>query len=183
MQGERAFSARSSANEAPAACRMRRLHVGTAALITLAMSVLSVAAVPAAPIVKVTHAWIRWLPGGAPAGGYAVLTNPGDSSITVLAAASDAYAQVTLHQTHLLNGVSGMVPVAKLVIAAHASVDFVALGYHLMLMRPTRSLKVGDHVRVTLTLADGRSQDADFELRAPTDGMTGDMKDMPGMSH
>ena len=47
----------------------------------------AVAASPGAPI-EVVAAWIRWLPAGLPAAGYATLVNRGDKPLSLISASS-----------------------------------------------------------------------------------------------
>ncbi len=147
-----------------------------------------------ASAIRVEQAWIRWLPAGLPAGGYVTLTNGSDHAIVLVGAASPDYNQVQLHRSVMQGGLSKMVPVAAISIPAHSTLDFVALGYHLMLMNPRVSLSPGDHVPIELRFADGRFLVATFDLRPPsavsmgakhigeTDNMPG-MAGMPGMSN
>ncbi len=147
-----------------------------------------------ASAIRVEQAWIRWLPAGLPAGGYVTLTNRSDHAIVLVGAASPDYRQVQLHRSVVQGGLSKMVPVAAISISAHSTLDFVALGYHLMLMNPRVALSPGDHVPIELRFADGRSLVATFDLRPPsavssgtkhsgeTDNMPG-MSGMPGMSN
>jgi copper(I)-binding protein len=112
-------------------------------------------------------AWIRWLPANLPAAGYATLENGGDAAIVLTGVSSPGYGDVSIHRTVTLGADTDMVPVDKLVINPHASVNFAAAGYHLMLMQPTTPLKPGDHVPITLRFADGSSMRVEFEVRKP----------------
>lgn len=145
----------------------------------------------AANAIRVEQAWIRWLPAGLPAGGYVTLTNGSDHTIVLVGAASSDYGQVQLHQSIAQNGLSTMVPIARISIPAHSTLSFAAHGYHLMLMKPRVSLSPGDRVPIELRFADGHSQVATFDVRAPADGPGNprqpagkdNMPGMPGMSH
>jgi copper(I)-binding protein len=140
--------------------------------------------------VQVKDAWVRWLPGNAPSGGYLTLVNSGDQPASLVKAASPDYADVSIHRSTNVGATSRMTPVEQIVVAPHSSLEFAAQGYHLMLGHPTRKLAPGDHVTLTLTFADGAVVGAEFDVRAP-DGGSGkaqmpdmpDMPDMPGMSH
>lgn len=115
--------------------------------------------------VQVSHAWIRLLPGDLPAGGYATLTNPGDTPATLVGVSSSAYAHVMLHKSSTEGGMSRMAMVGELTIPAEGKLSFAPGGYHLMLMHANRPLRPGDSVTLTLKFADGSTQDARFVVR------------------
>jgi copper(I)-binding protein len=117
------------------------------------------------PAIRVEEAWIRWLPAGVPSGGYATLINIGDRPVILIAASSPDYGEVSLHRTLDRGGTVDMVPVAKITINPHSSVNFAAMGYHFMLMQPSKSRKPGDRVPITLRFADGASLLVPFEVR------------------
>jgi copper(I)-binding protein len=130
------------------------------------------------PSVQVTDAWVRWLPGNLPAGGYLTLVNAGDQPSSLVAASCPDYADVSLHRSRTVAGTSQMTPVKKITVAAHSRIDFAAQGYHLMLAHPRKTLKPGDRVPVTLSFAGGPVLTVEFKLRPPAAGA-----DMPDMSH
>jgi copper(I)-binding protein len=131
--------------------------------------------------VQVRDAWVRWLPGNLPAGGYLTLVNAGDQPSSLVAASCPDYADVSLHRSRTVAGTSQMMPVEKITVAGHSRLEFAAQGYHLMLTHPRKTLKPGDRVSVTLSFAGGAALTVEFELRPPATGA--DMSDMPGMSH
>jgi copper(I)-binding protein len=130
---------------------------------------------------QVTDAWIRWLPGDLPAGGYLTLINSGDRPASLIAASCPDYADVSLHRSRTVAGTSQMVPVREITVAPHSSLAFAAQGYHLMLAHPNKILQPGDRVPVTLSFAAGAVLTVQFELRAP--GAGADSPDMPGAAH
>jgi|GEM_PF-357605 len=149
--------------------------IWVATLGCLTASVLALADAATAAI-EVKDAWIRWLPGKIPAGGYLTLVNTSDHAVSLVSASSADYAMVSLHQTRVQNGTSRMAPVDKLTIPAHATLKFASEGYHLMLQQPRRSLHPGDHVAVTLNFSDSPALTTLVELRNPDAAGT-----MPGM--
>ncbi len=118
-----------------------------------------------APTIRVEDAWIRWLPAGLPAGGYATLTNTGDKPLMLIAASSPYYGAVSMHRSVERQGIMEMMPVAQIPIVAHSSLNFAATGYHFMLMQPSKSVKLGDRVPITLRFTDGASLTVQFEVR------------------
>src|SRR5579872_24694 len=121
----------------------------------LAMLTLNVAAWAGVPAVAADAAWIRWLPGSLPAGGYMTLRNDSDRTQTLTAVTSPDYGVLTLHHTRMQGQVSRMEPVAQLDLPPHQTLSFAAQGYHIMLERAARPLRPGDHVTITLHFADG----------------------------
>jgi periplasmic copper chaperone A len=124
----------------------------------------AVAGSPEAPI-EVATAWIRWLPAGLPAAGYATLVNRGDKPMSLISASSPDYEDITLHRTVERGGTVSMVPVEKLTINPHSSLNFAAGAYHFMLMQPRKPLTPGDHVPITLRFLEGPSLTVQFEIR------------------
>ncbi|TAN05910.1 MAG: copper chaperone PCu(A)C [Rhodanobacteraceae bacterium] len=130
----------------------------------LAIAPAALAASPAAPTgVTVTHAWIRWLPAGLPAAGYATLSNSNAVPVTLSGASSTAYRSVTLMRSRLAEDDSSMVKVPDISVPAHGSVKLAPGGYHLMLAGATRPLRPGDSVPMRLNIAGGTLQ-VDFSV-------------------
>jgi periplasmic copper chaperone A len=134
-----------------------------------------------ASALQVTDAWIRWLPGDLPAGGYITLINTGDRPASLIAASCPDYADVSLHRSRNVAGTSQMIAVHEVTVAPHSSLSFAAQGYHLMLAHPNKVLKPGDRVPVTLSFAAGAALTVQFELRPPD--ARADLPDMPGNAH
>lgn len=139
-------------------CNVIRAALG-ACLLTAA-----IAAVSAAPDVRVEHAWIRWLPANLPAAGYATIVNDGDGVQRLTGASSPDYASVMLHRSRLAQGDSTMEMVDHLDIPAHGNVKLAPGGYHLMLSHATHGVKPGDKVPVTLHFVDGSVFQVDFSV-------------------
>lgn len=120
----------------------------------------------AAGKLEIFDAWIREAPpGAAMLAGYARLRNDGDAPVTVRSAHSDAFGNVSLHETIDADGVERMRPIAQLTIAPGASVVLAPGGKHLMLMHPTRPLGAGASATIHFdTGADGGA-DATFVVR------------------
>ena len=125
---------------------------------------------------QIRDAWVRWLPGNLPAGGYVTLVNNSDQPISLIAASSPDYALVSMHRSRTTGGISQMLLVNKITVGAHSTVEFGAQGYHLMLEHPTRALRPGDQVSVTLQFADRAAVTATLAVRKPGAGA-----EMPGM--
>jgi hypothetical protein len=120
--------------------------------------------------VSVTEAWIRWLPGGLPAGGYLTLHNDGDEPVRLTGVTSASYGMTMLHRSRLEGSVSRMEPVGEIVLSPHQTLTFASGGYHIMLEQPVHPVQPGDRVTLTLHFADGSSLDAICTVRKPAGG-------------
>ncbi len=109
--------------------------------------------------------WIRLLPAHLPAGGYFTLHNRSGEPLKLTGATSPAYGSVMLHHSMESSGQSHMMHVDSVTVPAHGTLSFTPGGYHLMLMQPKTSLKVGGKVDVTLSFSDGEKLTASFTLK------------------
>jgi len=123
------------------------------------------AANPAPPTVRADNAWIRWLPEGLPAAAYLTLTDSGDAPAVLIGASSPSYGSISLHRSVETGGTMSMVPVEKITINPHSSLDFGLAHYHMMLMQPKAGVRPGAHVPITLSFVDGTALEVDFEVR------------------
>ena len=135
--------------------------------IVLAIAALAFAATAAAADLRLTDAWVRWIPGGAPSGGYFTVHNDSPVPIELVAASSPEYGMVELHRTVTEGTMSRMEAVEKVVVPAHGKLQFKPGSYHLMLMHPKADVKVGGEVTVVLQFSGGRTLDARFPVRGP----------------
>ncbi len=116
---------------------------------------------------QVHDGWIRMLPGGMPMmAGFANIVNSCDKPVIVVRANSAAFADASLHETTLVNGISRMRLIPELRIAPGVTATLKAGGMHLMLMNPTGVVKAGKKVAIVFQLKDGRRIHGDFDLRA-----------------
>ena len=146
---------------------MRSKLIIAAACLAAAYAAAAAATTGAASGIEIKQAWIRWLPGSAPAGGYLTLINGRDKPISLTGATCPEYGSVGLHRSLMRGGVSTMAPVNQITVAAHSTLEFASQGYHLMLKAPTTALNPGDHVSITLTFDDGTQITVPFEIRRP----------------
>ena len=151
----------------PAAIALGALIFASSALSTLPVANSALADSPAAPkpTIRVLAAWIRWLPGGVPLAGYATLANVSDQPVVLTSATSDAFHDLSLHQTLQTGSTVRMSPLERIPIAPHTTLDFEARGIHLMLMQPRETLDPHGAVPITLHFADGSSLTVQFQVR------------------
>lgn len=123
--------------------------------------------VRAEPGLKAIDGWIREAPPTAPVrAGYLVLRNEGVLEQAVVAASSNAFGAIEIHEMiDKGDGTMRMRPVASVVVPVDGEVALEPDGLHLMLFRPARSLAVGERVGLTLQLADGGTIQTTLEQR------------------
>jgi len=109
------------------------------------------------------NAWIRAIPPGVKmTAGFGTFQNPGSEALQIESFSSPSFADVSLHRTEIVDGVSKMREVPELSIEAGSSVVLEPGGYHLMLMMPIGDIQPGQVVTINMTASDGRS--FSFEL-------------------
>jgi hypothetical protein len=117
---------------------------------------------------QVRDGWIRLLPGGMPMqAGFGRIENRCPMPATIVSASSPAYAGVELHESRVVDGVNRMRAVPELRIAPDSAAVLQPGGLHLMLIRPTATLKPGSRVAIEFVLKDGRKLLGEFEVRKP----------------
>jgi periplasmic copper chaperone A len=115
--------------------------------------------------IRASHAWIRVLPGGLPAGAYVTLENTNDQPAMLQGASSPAYASVMLHKSSTDGGMGRMAMVDSLAVPAHGKVELAPGGYHLMLTDASAPVQPGETVEMVLRFDDGSTLDVDFLAR------------------
>ncbi len=147
---------------------MRNILTG----VVLTFSALTALPVPASEVkqegVAVELCWIRALPSRLPSAGYFRLRNEGDKEVVLTGAQAPGFGHVMLHTHQTVNGMSAMVHVDKVTVAADETFYFAPGGYHLMLVKPQGDLKIGSRLPVTLRFEGGRTLVVDCEVRAPS---------------
>jgi len=125
------------------------------ALLALALAALAGCAQQDRPP-HVTAPWVREAPPGmAMSAGYLVLHNPSSRALLLTGASSPDFGEVEFHNTVTENNVSRMRQERQVPVPAGGKVEFVPGGRHLMLMQPSRTLKVGDEVSIRFVFGDG----------------------------
>ena len=129
----------------------------------------ALSAVPAASAeagVSVRDAWVRETPPGMNAmAGYMELRNNTSRPQVLVAASSSGFQSVMIHRTIVKDGMAGMVHASQIELAPKASLIFAPGGYHLMLMSPKRTLRVGDRVVINLEFRGGLVLPVAFGVR------------------
>lgn len=81
---------------------------------------------------------------------YLTLTNPSARAEHLIGATSPDFGKVEVHRTYRQDGVARMSKAEQVLIPAKGKTAFEPGGYHFMLFRPQRALKVGDTVSLQL---------------------------------
>lgn len=97
--------------------------------------------------------------------GFGRIRNECDSAIDIVRAESDAFGDVSLHETRIVDGISRMRAVPVLSVAKGQDATLAPGGLHLMLMQPRDALKPGDAVTIRFVLRDGRHVEGRFVVR------------------
>jgi copper(I)-binding protein len=107
----------------------------------------------------VTDAWIKNLPPAIPMrAGYMQLMNNDANTAIIVSISSDAFKKVEIHKTVNNDGVMSMHSIKHLVLEPNGMASLKPGGMHLMLMKPTRKLKIGDEVKVILQFDNDTTQ-------------------------
>jgi copper(I)-binding protein len=98
---------------------------------------------------ELRNGWVRALPPGkAMTAAYGELQNNSTGTIRLIAYDSDSFSSVSLHQSIVENGVSRMLEQTDVQIAAGEILTLQPGGLHLMLMRPSGKILVGNEVEI-----------------------------------
>jgi copper(I)-binding protein len=121
-----------------------------------------------AACVVMEDGWIRLTPVPQPRmlAGFGRIANHCSAAVEVVGARSPAFAEVTVHETTQVEGVSRMRELERLTLAVHGEAVLQPGGLHLMLMQPGKALAEGERVALVLLLADGREVPVELVVRA-----------------
>ncbi|MFZ5656708.1 MAG: copper chaperone PCu(A)C [Pseudomonadota bacterium] len=133
-------------------------------LIVPAVAIAGQGTAPCTPVVET--GWVRMAPGMPMGAAFAVVRNPCRVQAEIVSAGSPAFADVSLHETRIENGMSRMRAVPRVVLPAGGTVELKPGGLHVMLMQPRGQVRQGSRVRLEFVLADGRRVFADVPVRA-----------------
>jgi periplasmic copper chaperone A len=129
------------------------------------------AADPLGEAVRVEAAWVRVGSAGAVTGAYGTVYNPTPDTLQIVGASSAVADTVEVHETRDHDGMVHMAPQPALSVSPRDSVLLAPGGLHLMVRSLQRDLVIGETVRFTLQLSDGRAIDFPVEVRS-LDGRT-----------
>lgn len=133
---------------------------------------------------KISAAWARATPKGAPVGGgYMTITNTGSAPDRLAGGSSDISKRFEFHEMSMDNGVMKMRAVVTGVeIKPGETITFKPGGYHVMFVGLNKPLEQGQHIKATLEFEKAGKVAVDFTVegigaQGPAAGHGG----MPGM--
>jgi len=134
----------------------------------LALASPATAADVTAGSLKISSAWARATPKGAPVGGgYFTITNTGTMPDKLIGGSSSVSSHFEVHEMSMDNGVMKMRPIAGgLEIKPGQTVTLAPGGYHIMLMGLKQPLVEGDHFKATLEFEKAGKVDVDFTVES-----------------
>ncbi len=122
----------------------------------------------AACLPSVRDGWVRMPPAAMPMmAGFGTIENRCTAPVTIVGVSSPAFADVSLHETRIVDGVSRMRALPELRIGPGGSATLKPGGMHLMLMQPRAPLKPGSKVVVEFSLKGGGKLLGEFVVRKP----------------
>ena len=101
--------------------------------------------------IMIHNPWVRAVPPvSETSAAYMMLMNHGDKDDQLLSVKSSIAKVVEIHNVKKENGVMKMFPVKFVEISAGKTLELNPGGYHLMLMKLSKTLKVGDEIEFML---------------------------------
>jgi hypothetical protein len=148
-------------------CRRRPADIGAVFHLCLILfaAVVSGRALGGEEGLTVSGAWVRFIMSSVPAAAYFRLSNESSKPRVLVGADSPACGMLTLHESVVENGVDRMLMLNSVQVPAHGQVQFTPGHYHLMCMAPSKMIRPGHHISVTLRFADGERITALFTVR------------------
>jgi periplasmic copper chaperone A len=116
----------------------------------------------------IRHPWTRATPAGAStAAGYLKVINNGKQADKLVAASTEAAAQVEIHEMSMENGVMKMRQLKDgIEIEPGATVELKPGGAHLMIIGPKEPFKAGTMVKGTLTFEKAGAVPVEFKVES-----------------
>lgn len=119
--------------------------------------------------VMVKDAWVREAPPNAKVlAAYMTIENHTNNEKVLTSASSPAFDKIEIHKTVHKGDMATMEQQKELPIATHGTVKLQPGGLHLMLYTPSKKLKAGDIVSITLKFADGSTNMVDAKVKKAT---------------
>lgn len=118
-------------------------------------------------VVAVMNAWVREAIVDRPLNaGYMTLINVGNKEEILIKVESDAFKSIEVHEMSTVNGLMKMQELEELVIPPNGQARLAPGGKHLMMKEPTRKIKKGQNVDLTLSFKSGKKQTISVKIEA-----------------
>lgn len=119
---------------------------------------------------RVENAWVKLAPPGARANAaYVQLYNNGDAPVIIQSLSANCCAELMLHNTRYENDKAIMEHLDQLTIPAHTEVKLAPGGLHIMLLRASKPLQLGEQIELQLQFANGQQQTIHLPVKANDD--------------
>jgi len=117
--------------------------------------------------IVISNPWARATPNGASAGaGYFKVTNTGTTPDRLLAATAEAASNADIHEMTMVNGVMQMRPLKDgLELKPGETVELKPGGEHVMMTGLKQPLKMGQHIKGTLTFETAGKVDIEYDVQ------------------
>ena len=106
------------------------------------------------------------LPGSTMTSAYMTLRNTADADLLITGVSTRVAAKVSFHSTMNHDGMTHMMDMENLRIAARKSLVLEPGGMHLMLENTTSALAAGSKIELVLQFADGRKQSISLPVQS-----------------
>ncbi len=116
--------------------------------------------------IMVSDAWVREAPPNATVlAGFMVIKNHSGKKRSLVKVSSSGFGKAELHRTVHKDGMAKMMHQKIIDIPAKGSVAFKPGDYHIMLMKPKKNYKAGDHIKIKLGFSDGSEMTVKYTVR------------------
>lgn len=123
--------------------------------------------VAADEVLRIRNAWVPAAPPAASVfAAYMSIDNTSDRDVNIVEFSSPHFAAVEMHRTVLENGMAQMIQQSYLVVPAHGTLELAPQSWHLMMIKPSAPVVLGEDIAVSLTLENG--QVIEFPARVKT---------------
>lgn len=143
--------------------------------IACCLNLLMLAPGMAAEVLSFSQTMIPQAPPGARVmAGFMQIANNSEQDIDIIAVSSPQFESVEMHLSKDVDGVARMLPQRKLSIKAGEQLILKPGSYHLMLIKPVKTLNYGDTVELNFSLSTEQNQ----TLQVPVSKGRGISRDM-----
>ncbi|MEO0368260.1 MAG: SCO family protein [Pseudomonadota bacterium] len=106
--------------------------------------------------IAVSNSWIRHAPPSSSAySAYLELRNDTDRAIEITGVKSPDFGMAMIHDTIIEDGLASMEHLDSITLEANQTLTLAPMATHIMLMRPQRSINLGDQIPISLTTKSG----------------------------
>ena len=112
-----------------------------------------------------------WVPAAPPTtsvfAAYMSIDNLSDEDVNIDAFSSPRFAAVEMHRTVVENGMARMIQQPHLVVPAQGTLELAPQSLHLMLIKPSAPVVLGEDIPLSLTLENGQATEFPARVKKP----------------